>query len=523
MTGDSRKKKLNNRDTSKRNVIIQWGVLIGILFVVIIVLLWHFSMTSKEAAKQTVHGDLMADSVACADDINAMVSSITSAGQAIAAVIGDENITEQSTWLRYSQLLSSSIPTPCAIAIVDMDGNGVSNVTPQVDLSQKDYFVQTRTQKYLITENDGILGNKAYVSVVPIKYKGECIGMIYMCIPASELAPIFPVYGFDGKASFAIVSKNGEILSRFGAESYFTTGSSLMNNLRSSELIDITFAKLSMRLENQVNFSFSAKKNGEEKAFISVPVGIGDWQYITVINQSHVDMLETKGWSTASNMVRNIIIAVCMFLGMIILIAVINKFRYNSESKQLADKADTDLLTDLYNKIATERRIQEFMDENSDTQCLMFLFDIDNFKKINDTMGHAFGDEVLRSLGHQLKSEFRVTDIMGRTGGDEFTLFLKSIKSDEQLEREGTRITNFFHQFKAGEYVKYSATASIGAAVYPRDAKNFQELYKAADSALYEAKRRGKNQLVFYNKELDAVSMEKREPVPIDNDGTKER
>ena len=84
-------------------------------------------------------------------------------------------------------------------------------------------------------------------------------------------------------------------------------------------------------------------------------------------------------------------------------------------------------------------------------------------------------------------------------------VFLKNIKSEEQLSREGVRITTFFHQFKVGGYVQYSATASIGAVILPKDASSFEEAYKAADKALYEAKRRGKNQLVYYSSELSNV------------------
>ena len=90
----------------------------------------------------------------------------------------------------------------------------------------------------------------------------------------------------------------------------------------------------------------------------------------------------------------------------------------------LEDKADTDLLTDLNNKMATERKIREYMEKYPDKQGVLFVLDVDNFKKINDTMGHAFGDEVLRSLAVRLQSMFRATDIVGRTGGDEFMVFL---------------------------------------------------------------------------------------------------
>lgn len=241
---------------------------------------------------------------------------------------------------------------------------------------------------------------------------------------------------------------------------------------------------------------------------------------VTLLNQTYVQAEQDQEWASARIMVTDLGLAVLVFLCLLLTLIIINKIRYNEQNKNFADKADTDLLTGLYNKIATERKIQEFLNENPDSQSLLFLFDIDNFKKINDTMGHAFGDEVLRSLGHQLRNEFRVTDIIGRSGGDEFIIFLKDIKNDEQLEREGLRISNFFHQFNAGEYVKYSATASIGATVFPRDAADFQTLYKNADSALYEAKKRGKKQLVFYNEELEKHSAGQRKEVPIDSNIT---
>jgi diguanylate cyclase (GGDEF)-like protein len=135
----------------------------------------------------------------------------------------------------------------------------------------------------------------------------------------------------------------------------------------------------------------------------------------------------------------------------------------------------------------------------------MFVLDIDNFKKINDTMGHAFGDEVLRSLGQQITPIFRASDIIGRIGGDELIILLKNINNDDVLLKEATKVARFFHEFKAGEYVKYSATASIGAAIFPRDGKDFEAMYKAADQALYMAKKRGKNQLAFYHDTFDGV------------------
>lgn len=342
--------------------------------------------------------------------------------------------------------------------------------------------------------------------------------MIYMYASAQTILDQVPLKEYDGFTAYGVIDGTGKLMVTSGSSSYYTQGDNFIDNLRTATIQNMKFSKVAMRLGKLVRFTFMTQKNDESKTIISVPVGINDWELITVLNQDYTNYIQSNEWSGARGMARSMAIAIIMFFGLIIIIGVINKLRFNQQSHDLANKADTDLLTDLNNKIATERKIQEFIDENPDTQCLMFLFDIDNFKKINDTMGHAFGDEVLRSLGLQLRKEFRITDIIGRTGGDEFILFLKYIKSNEQLEREGIRMSNFFHQFKAGEYVKYSATASVGAAVFPRDARDFQGLYKAADIALYEAKRRGKNQLMFYHSELDDGTELKRKEVPIDSD-----
>ena len=516
------KRKQNTKDNVKQSIIVQWAVPVMALFVVVVVLVSNFSVISKNSAKESISKKLINESCVYASNINHTLTAMTYAGQSAAALIGNEDI-DSTQWQEYARTLKASIPSPYLIAIVGMDGVGATSASATVNISKEDYFSTTRTQKYVITKDDGILNKDAFISVIPINEERNTIGMIYMYTLMSDMEKLLPTKENDGYPSFALIDGKGNILSNAGLNSYYIEGTNFIDNLRTSTIYDMSFAKVNMRMTKQVKFTFSTEKGSEYKTIVSVPVGIGDWQLITLLNQDYVDLINYNEWTNARNMVISLITTVCVFLGLIIIMSIVNKMKYNEQSKDLADKADTDLLTELNNKIATERKIKEFLEDNPDTQCLMFVFDIDNFKKINDTMGHAFGDEVLRSLGQQLRNEFRVTDIIGRTGGDEFILFLKCIKSDEQLEREGIRISNFFHQFKAGEYVKYSATASIGATVFPRDAVDFQGLYKAADSALYEAKRRGKNQLVFYNKELEKTTSQKRKLVPIENDGSIKR
>lgn len=217
------------------------------------------------------------------------------------------------------------------------------------------------------------------------------------------------------------------------------------------------------------------------------------------VDQNYVEERQQYLYRSGNKTTYQLVFIFAISLVVIVVLNVVNGRKSVENSKVLEEKADTDLLTGLNNKLATERKIKEYMREHPNSKALMFVLDIDNFKKINDTMGHAFGDEVLRELGRYLGSNFRVTDVVGRTGGDEFTIFLKNLKDDPTTIRESQKLINFFRSFQVGEYVKYSATASIDAAVFPEDGKDFESMYKAADQALYKAKKRGKNQLAFYD------------------------
>lgn len=253
------------------------------------------------------------------------------------------------------------------------------------------------------------------------------------------------------------------------------------------------------QIKNEISGSLQVAVGAEERTLVYYPLSINDWALIIGINQDYVNERENGHWETTSTMLMQLLIIVVIFLGVMIAINMVSKRRNEEKDKMLREKADTDLLTGLNNKLATERKIKEYMEENPNSLGMLFVLDIDNFKKINDNHGHAFGDEVLRSLGNQIGSVFRVTDIIGRTGGDEFMIFLKFLKDDTNTLKEAEKLVRFFKDFTAGEYVKYSATASIGAAVFPEHGADFDSLYKSADKALYKAKQRGKNQLAFYD------------------------
>ena len=177
----------------------------------------------------------------------------------------------------------------------------------------------------------------------------------------------------------------------------------------------------------------------------------------------------------------------------------------NDIVESLSDEAHTDLLTGILNKRTFERRVEDALKKDWDSKKkAVILIDLDNFKGVNDTLGHAYGDKVLANVGDILKRVFHVDDYLGRLGGDEFCVYL-NISDIQQgnymihIEEKCTELTQEFRNNYTGENNNYKISASIGVAVFPLHGKNFSELYKCADTALYKSKHKGKDTFTIYN------------------------
>lgn len=161
----------------------------------------------------------------------------------------------------------------------------------------------------------------------------------------------------------------------------------------------------------------------------------------------------------------------------------------------LKERAEIDGLTGLYNAATTRSKIGHLLSlpHLSEEKQLFILFDLDNFKKINDTFGHAVGDQVLIDVATKLKNRFRSTDILGRLGGDEFIVMLCDVNSDHYLESMIQSLSVDLLKTYTQSDISITISASIGIAVSPQDGITFEELYKRSDAALYEVKKSGKN------------------------------
>lgn len=174
------------------------------------------------------------------------------------------------------------------------------------------------------------------------------------------------------------------------------------------------------------------------------------------------------------------------------IVRVIGRSQNVEKTVKLREKARLDPLTKLLNKVEVQSRVEEILENEPDNTHVLFVIDIDNFKQINDTFGHTFGDTVISDVAETLKKQFRSDDVIGRVGGDEFLVFMKDVSIEKATIKAQNLCEVTEKEYSGGNVVKYIST-SIGIAVSGVDGYTYEELFKKADHAMYRAKKSGKN------------------------------
>lgn len=492
-------KRVRGMKKEWKRVLLQWVCPLIVLLVIIIVLFQQFSSSVHGGIEDAFQQKLIITTAKYEEELKREFAKIHTVGDMIAGLAFEDGADMRVV----KEVLASGVEeTDLYEAVICRpDGSALTSEGKVIDIKDASYYewsTGVHDYAYRYVSDDGMTGEAALLMSISSENDEQHVILYY---PVSKVESIIRMdEEFDGEAFAAILNEKGKIIVSTDTNTAFFSDTDFWSYMDTG--YKTTASRVRRELLDGKSGCADFKSQDEERTIVYLP--LDEWSLVVGINGTYVQSMEAVYGKKMTTSMHRAIFTVIIGMLAIVVSNFIASVTVLKGTRQLKEKADTDQLTGLGNKLSTEHRIKEYMADSPDSLAVMFVLDIDNFKKINDTMGHAFGDEVLRELGRHIGVNFRVTDIIGRTGGDEFTIFLKNLKDVGNAEKEAQKLEYFFQHFQVGDYVKYSATASIGAAIFPTDGEDFETLYKAADAALYKAKRRGKNQLAFFDEKEKA-------------------
>ncbi|MCM1263401.1 MAG: sensor domain-containing diguanylate cyclase [Butyrivibrio sp.] len=482
-----------------KSIVARWAGPTLALIAALVIMFFNFSAKSEEEARDTISKTVIMMIERSAHNFKEEVIKLVKVGEPITDILGEKADFDSKDTVG---LLETTVKYSGAYKVYacDINGKGVNNEGGEISIAEEEYFSivsGSEDVRYIYNAEEDASEEGALLVTLPISNEqADNIGYLVMFYQLKQLRNVVKNIDFAAWNSTSLIDRKGNVIAVTGKGTEWKPGDNIYTELEGKNKAAVN----SMKSRVNTNTSGVAYVNmyNLDNCLAYAPVGMGEMVLVAGVAQSYIDGRAAATLENFRTMIIELIIVIIVFLVLIVIISIINKTISGKKQKQLEVKADTDLLTGLNNKLATERKIKEYIAQNPNSQSMMFILDIDNFKNINDTRGHAFGDEVLRTLGEQVRVLFRSSDIIGRAGGDEFIVFLKNISDPAAIRKEAKKVENFFQNFKVGEYTKYTVTASIGVAIFPEEGADFETIYKAADTGLYKAKKGGKNQLAFY-------------------------
>lgn len=266
------------------------------------------------------------------------------------------------------------------------------------------------------------------------------------------------------------------------------------------------------------------KKAGKTPITSKVFMGVKDTDVLlnSILNKAtlHIgtnpeEVLETYQ-RTSTDTFNKLLIGTISFFALILLIQLIklyksSKLQEKNASETIWFQANHDFLTKLPNRYLIKNKLNEALQRTAESQHTIgvMILDLDNFKDVNDTSGHAIGDEVLIEAAERIKSVITPPHIVSRFGGDEFLILILSNPDEMWLN---ALCASLVHQMKEPFRVQQKSfviSMSIGASLSPNHSTNADELIMFADEAMYQAKRTGKNKFVLFDENLHTLLTER--------------
>lgn len=378
-------------------------------------------------------------------------------------------------------------------ALIDADGMATYDNGEIRDLSERRYYKEIMQGKR--TMSDPIIskldGARRVIMAVPIFKSEEVIGGLCISYELEGFAKLFFEDIFEGAGYSLIVNQDGMIIALYGNEKYMkvTIDQNFFEYFGSKEIQEgrsIEDVKEAFQNQQRGHLLQWDKADSQNKRYLSyVPIEMNNWMMCYVVPEENAkedyQFIRYYEWIITAVYIS----ALLLLLGIFYMIG-------RNRHKELERNAALDLLTDVYNKKSMENCVSRLMKKNPETISAYIIVDVDFFKEINDTYGHAVGDEVLKEISKVLKASFRERDIIGRIGGDEFAVYMYDVSGRQVVEERLAWLCEEFRKLHV-EPVERALTVSIGGAIFPDSGSDYLELYKSADQELYKVKKAGRN------------------------------
>jgi diguanylate cyclase (GGDEF)-like protein/PAS domain S-box-containing protein len=181
-------------------------------------------------------------------------------------------------------------------------------------------------------------------------------------------------------------------------------------------------------------------------------------------------------------------------------------------SREMSHSAEHDVVTSLPNRLLLNDRISQAiaLARRQNRPIAVIFLDLDHFKYINDSLGHAVGDKLLQSVSKRLLAGVRASDTVSRQGGDEFVILLSEITYPEDAATSARKILLSLNALHSVEEHELHIDASIGISIYPEDGEDAETLIRNADMAMYHAKEHGRNNCQFFKAEMNLKAVERQ-------------
>ena len=379
-------------------------------------------------------------------------------------------------------------------ALIEADGTAHYDNGAEKNVAQRRYFQEAMQGKETLSDplESSIDQEMRVILGVPVYQNGNVIAVLGGSYNVTALSRMLFNDVFDDSGYSLIINQNGEIIAYDGDSAYheITYGDNFFKFYEHKNLLsDDTLKKIRLDFKNEKDGTvrLQTASTSDAAQYLSYTrLGMNGWMICYVIPvadaQNSYDFIKSD---------ESILLGIFLILVLLLVLYIIRTNRKQNE--ELIRTAELDGLTGAYNKRATEAYINKILTQMPDEKGTFVILDVDKFKDVNDRYGHAAGDMVLHELAKTFFRHFRKDDIIGRIGGDEFVIYMRNTESKEIAS---ARVKNLIENVRSLPFEEMNGnhvTISVGIAFVPEAGNCYMDLYKNADTALYETKQNGRD------------------------------